>query len=470
VTAVAVEINDAGILVAVEGAGRPEPRPPSPGYALLDGERLVVGLEAVRRARLQPRFVHNRFWDQLDTTPLPPPFPEGRTAADLVHAHLSAVGEPLRADSVLLAAPGWLSGAQLGLLLGIARASGMPVDGMVDAAVAAAMGGYDGNTILHVDVQLHRAVVTELKQGRELVRERVEVAEDVGVVALHDAWAKGIAEAFVRQTRFDPLHTAAAEQVLYDRLPDWLAALGVRDTAVAGLEAGGDRHVVELTRAETVGWVDGLYGGIARLLGSVMRAGEPAVVLVSHRASALPGLPSRLGEVQGADIVRLAPGAAAAGALWAREQIAAPGEELPFMTRLTPDRLETPRELSGTAGETLAPLPSKVPARQPTHVLLEGLAHPITAEPFFLGIAIPHAKRGLNLTGRTAGISRSHCRLYRAGDEVVVEDHSTYGSFLNGARVVGRATLAVGDRLRLGSPGIELQLIAVADTDGAPAG
>jgi pSer/pThr/pTyr-binding forkhead associated (FHA) protein len=49
---------------------------------------------------------------------------------------------------------------------------------------------------------------------------------------------------------------------------------------------------------------------------------------------------------------------------------------------------------------------------------------------------------------------------------VVVEDHSTYGSFLNGERVDGTATLHTGDRLRLGSPGIELQLIVVEDNDG----
>ena len=34
-----------------------------------------------------------------------------------------------------------------------------------------------------------------------------------------------IAAAFVRRTRFDPLHEAASEQRLWDGLPGWLAAL-----------------------------------------------------------------------------------------------------------------------------------------------------------------------------------------------------------------------------------------------------
>jgi pSer/pThr/pTyr-binding forkhead associated (FHA) protein len=87
-------------------------------------------------------------------------------------------------------------------------------------------------------------------------------------------------------------------------------------------------------------------------------------------------------------------------------------------------------------------------------------------DPFVLGTDISDTDRGLSLTGATAGISRSHCSLFRAGDDIVVEDHSTHGSFVNDRPVRGRTVLATGDRLRLGAPGIELRLIAVARDDG----
>jgi pSer/pThr/pTyr-binding forkhead associated (FHA) protein len=45
----------------------------------------------------------------------------------------------------------------------------------------------------------------------------------------------------------------------------------------------------------------------------------------------------------------------------------------------------------------------------------------------------------------------------------VVEDHSSGETFVNDERVAGRAVLRVGDRLRLGSPGVELLLIATED-------
>jgi pSer/pThr/pTyr-binding forkhead associated (FHA) protein len=78
-----------------------------------------------------------------------------------------------------------------------------------------------------------------------------------------------------------------------------------------------------------------------------------------------------------------------------------------------------------------------------------------------MGVAIPEGSRGLNLSGAIAGISRRHVSLRRIEGRLVVEDHSRYGSYLNGRRVDGMAVLKAGDRLRLGTPGIEVQIIAV---------
>jgi hypothetical protein len=140
------------------------------------------------------------------------------------------------------------------------------------------------------------------------------------------------------------------------------------------------------------------------------------------------------------------------------------GGELPFITRLplrgaAPKTKDTPRSIGGGSEDKPAP----------THILCDGLAHPITSEPFVLGLQIPDGKPGINLTrltGSTAGISRSHCSIYRLEDRVLIEDHSSYGSFLNDKRVEGKATLAAGDRLRLGAPGVELRLIRVTESDG----
>ncbi len=63
------------------------------------------------------------------------------------------------------------------------------------------------------------------------------------------------------------------------------------------------------------------------------------------------------------------------------------------------------------------------------------------------------------------GLSRRHCSITRQGRSVVVEDHSSFGTFLNGRKVEGTVELETGDRLRLGSPGVEVQVIRVAGDD-----
>ena len=141
-TTVAIELNDAGILAADAERVLVEP---SPGFALLEGKQLRVGAEALERSRLKPRWVHNRYWDQLDSSPMPKPFPRDLSLADVAHTHLTNLWDRLLQElgsgaspSVLLAVPGSFSVSQLGLILGIARACEIPVTGMVDAAVAAA--------------------------------------------------------------------------------------------------------------------------------------------------------------------------------------------------------------------------------------------------------------------------------------------------------------------------------------------
>jgi hypothetical protein len=153
--------------------------------------------------------------------------------------------------------------------------------------------------------------------------------------------------------------------------------------------------------------------------------------------------------------------AAAAGALRAKEAVRSAPGMLRFVTRLP--RPERPEGTLGGAAVLLPPAPPAGPqptGRRPTHVLLGDVAHPITAEPLVIGTAPPAGARRLRLEGETAGVSRAHCRLFESAGEAVVEDLSTWGTFVNGERVPGRVVLAAGDRIRVGSPGIELVLIA----------
>src|SRR6185503_17120044 len=164
-TALALEVNDFGLQALRAGASHALPA--SPGLVLLDGGRILLGLEAVEQARLKPLNVHDGYWDPLDTAPAGLPFPQDVRRADLAHAQLAALRDAAGPGitEVFLAVPGFWSAAALGLLIGVARAAGLPVVGLVDAAVAAASLGHPGEALVHLDLTRHRSVATAIVQG-----------------------------------------------------------------------------------------------------------------------------------------------------------------------------------------------------------------------------------------------------------------------------------------------------------------
>jgi hypothetical protein len=461
--ALGLDTSDSGLLaVGDDGAAFG----PSPGIALVEARRVLFGAEALRACRLRPRQVASDFWARLDDEPLGPPFPDGLRAVDLVHGHLDSLWREAKTHTseVLLALPGGYDERQLGRLLGIAQALGLPVAGAVDAALAAASAGFTGERLLHVDLGQRRAVVTEIRQGSALVRERVAPIDRWGRDEVLDAQMRGAAAAFVTQARFDPLHDAATEQALFDRLPGWTLALERADGVAAVLSAAGRDVETTLTRGQVEAWTARFADELQQQVSMLKHTGEPTGVLVSAHAARLPGLVARLSSVRGVEVALLPVQAAALGALRSRDAIRSRPGALAFVTRLP--RPEAPEASSLGAAVLLPPAPRPAPAgsgRRPTHVLFATAAHAIGAEPLVVGTAPPSGARGLRLEGETAGVSRAHCRFFESAGESVVEDLSTWGTFVNGERVAGRAVLAAGDKVRVGSPGIELVLIAAGE-------
>jgi len=458
--ALGLEAGDAGLLAVAEGGAV---FGPSPAVAIVEAGRLRFGEEALAACRLLPRQVASDFWARLDGEPVGPLFPVDLRSADLVHGHLETLWAKARArtSEVLLAVSGGYDERQLGVLVGITQELGIPVSGMVDSAVAAASAGFAGERLLHVDLGQRRGVVTEIRQRASLVRERVAAIDRWGADEVVDAEVHGAAEMFVKQARFDPLHDATTEQALFDRLPGWLAALERVDQLAVALPVAGRQVETALTRAQAEAWTARFAEELQQQVSVLKHTGEPTSVLVSARAARLPGFVARLREVRGVEVALLGVHAAAAGALRAKDRVRSAPSGLRRVTRLP--RPEAPDASSCGAAVLLPPTPKAVPlasGRRPTHLLLDNVAHAITAEPLVVGTAPPAGARRLPLAGETAGVSRSHCRVFESAGQAVVEDLSSWGTFVNGERVAGRAVLAAGDRVRVGSPGIELVLIA----------
>src|SRR6202008_1676846 len=155
--------------------------------------------------------------------------------------------------------------------------------GIVDAAVAACAGLAARETVLHLDIQVHQAVLTGLQGASVLRRRHVEIAPRAGQKVMHTAWASLVAEAMVRRTRFDPLHQAATEQQLHERLPGWLAVLADHPSVDTSIETGGTTFTATLRADQFALAAEAWYAQLAELVQSGLRAGEAATLALSAR-------------------------------------------------------------------------------------------------------------------------------------------------------------------------------------------
>jgi len=129
---IAIDINDAGIVVA-DSSGI---LATEPGYAFVDGGRIVTGREAYAAARLYPRRSNNRFWDSLSLEQGSAGIDGVGSAAELAYAQLASLWAEHGGDTreATLLVPGHYGRDQLGILLGLAHECSIPVVSMISSA------------------------------------------------------------------------------------------------------------------------------------------------------------------------------------------------------------------------------------------------------------------------------------------------------------------------------------------------
>jgi hypothetical protein len=315
--------------------------------------------------------------------------------------------------------------------------------------------------MLHLDLALHRATLSVFEHAGELRRLRYELLPQHGWLALQQGWLDMISAAFVRRTRFDPLHEAGSEQRLADGLQTWLAAAAQHPTVTIELPTAEGPLSVAIPAADFAARAAPHYDEYLRIVQRARPTGSYLHLRLSQRIAALPGLLDRLNELRDLELAVLPAGAAALGALAFERDIRRDPGQLTLLTHLPVAALgSTP-----AAGERRSTVP---PDLRPTHLVHLSRAYALHGRPLALGSSVPADRRGLRLDA-APGVSRLHCSVRRQdGGGVWLEDHSTYGTFVNDEKVSGRVELRTGDRLRIGSPGVECELVQAVDDDGAP--
>jgi hypothetical protein len=439
------DISDTGIQVSVGD----NPVILSPGYAVLDGDNLLLGDEAIRNARLLPRWTNNRFWDQLNLDPLANGSERIRHHADLAFAHLDELWHDVKnqVDEVILSVPGSYDKQKLGLLLGMTKECGIPVRGVVDAATAAVSEQQPYRCVLHLDVQLHRIVLTELERGIQLRRIENTTVTEIGLYTLMDRWAHTIAQQFIHTNRFDPMHQAESEQVLFDHLAKWIENCNANSSNTFELPLGDITHSVSISGDQLLKACTEIYPQIVQQL-RTRSAGEERVQLcISHRFRGFPGLLDSLALLDNCDIVLLEQHAVSKGILKHLTDIRSEGDSLTHITTLPSDERTLSRPLSvvpAAATETM----------YATHILHGNRALPID-DALKLD---SHFSDGVDA-------DEPQCTIYRRDRAVFLDNHSSAGTLINGEAVKVQTELKPGDEIQLGTE--KLILISVENSHGS---
>lgn len=407
----------------------------SPGYATYAGQKVEVGDAGFSLAWLHPRASSNRFWQALDTAPLTTMGKRVRHAGDLAYLHLEHLRERAgRPDRALFLVPGGYQRAQLSLLLGIAQAVGIAVDALVDSAVAAGATLPPGQ-YTHVEVLMYRTVVSRLSiDAHRATRIAHEVVPDLGHAQFERRVVGCIVDAFLRGSRFDPLHDAATEQQLHVQLAQWLAQLADRPEIALSMEHHGVRHEARIRRDTLVAAVAPLH---ARLAGVVGRGS----VLLDYRFARLPGIPEAW---PGA--TPLPPHAALTGCALSPDLQDISGEGVALRTELAvvPDTARLPA----------APAP-RTATRGATHLLCQHVAYPLAPAPLHL------TTRGIQRVATGDAIARA----LGDADGAWLEVSPGATVLLNGTAVRDRAPLHPGDHVTVAGATTLFVPIVVQDRD-----
>lgn len=347
-----------------------------------------------------------------------------------------------------------LDGAAMGELLRVLRAAEFSVQGFVDhVAVVAGWQRLPGHSIA-AQLEAQQLLISVVSNDGHATELQRTVRLPGGSARLQDAWLRLAAQTLVQQTRFDPLHDRHHEAALRAALPALTQAAAREGQGQYSIEVAGQSLNLVLSRDQLAEAARPVLQPAAQAL-QTLSAGMPdATLLVGDSLMMAPGADVMLDAARVAYALRIPAGSAACAASLLAPAPALASGAVQYLTRV-------PLPAAVSAEQALPALQTRESGgAMATHLIYRGRAVPISQEALVIG-RDPNAPQELRLPEGIAGLSRRHCTLRRERGRALLIDHSSHGSYVDGMRVRGRAFLTAGSVLRLGTPGVELHLVAL---------
>jgi FHA domain len=342
--------------------------------------------------------------------------------------------------------------AAMGTLLRELRGAGHQVQGFADRTVALAGANRLSGTHICLEIARSQTLLAVAFNDGATVQLQRAVRLPGGEARLIDAWLALAARTLVQQTRFDPLHDLRCEQALRAALPGLAAEANRNGQTEYRVQSAGRELPLTLTRDQLAAAAAAHLEPVGAALQALVAGLPECGLLIDERFHALPGVAPLL-DAAHVSQVRAVPQGSAAMAV----------SLLPAAEPLESGAVQYLTRIAFPAHADIVPLPllpgAGTDARpMATHIVYGGRAIAI-GKGLVIGRDPGDAPQVLALPEGVAGLSRRHCTLRSERGRAQIVDHSRYGSFLDGARVRGRAFLAAGSTLRVGTPGVELPLV-----------
>ena len=406
------------------------------------------GRVALAVARGRPDEVSLNHWRELGRSEH-----AARSVALEVHAHLQALGITERIEAVV-AVPADLDAQALTSLRGALSAAGVDARDFPDGATLTAAALADREHYVVLESGWRSATATRVVGGNECVFEESFVSERANLLDVYDLWLVAVAAVMVKNTRFDPLLSLASEQQLFADLPALAARAASEGKVEAAVESDGSRFAVNVDGPLFMDAAQAFYRELARLTRSARIAGEGTALILPAESRRWPGFLARLLELEQDGLVIAPAGIAAVVASLQPVDATQEPRLRRRIARVTDHGLA--HDVEYVASATTSP----ARALPVTHILYGGDSMRFPDVGLTIGTEENSNSPHIALPRAAAGVSRRHCSLRREGERTVLIDHSRHGTWVNGARVRERAGVRPGDRVRVGTPGVEFTLIS----------
>ncbi len=445
---VVVEISSSGILIHNEI----EILVDSPSCALINSDYSIdIGRHALEQAHLRPLDVSTNYWEQLTQNSSTK---YSVSNAEIAYKHLTLAWEQLNLQNaeVIIIVPNTFNKQDLGLLLGICNKLSISIFALLSNAVLALKHHVPECKVIHLDILQNIIVFNEIEQDETSVSaKQAKRILPYGLETLNGNIAKNIADKFVHETRYDPIHSVEEEQAFFNALPQWLAKLQQAGSIECILKSKLHTYKINLKKEDIIDANQLAFNEIALTLSALLpEESKNILIICSPNSGNVFNLTDFLNTLPGCAVKILDKASLSKRALLLKDTILSKQKQVLYTTSLNWHKnYENSKIIFNT--KSLHHLDNI-----PTHILFNNIAYSLDQDTY-----INLIENTMNLS-----ISKTHsngvvCKIKNKGYIKEIIKLSSINLSINNKEMEKSYSISIGDNIKIENNKSEFKFIKV---------